>query len=42
MADLGENIKEVEFEPFPTSVPVEEPVPEPVSVPAEEPEKVPA
>lgn len=42
MADIGEKIKEIEFEPFPQAVPVEPPLPEPVSVPEEEPEKVPA
>jgi hypothetical protein len=42
MADIGEKIKEVEFEPFPQAAPIEEPVPEPIVVPEKEPEKVPA
>lgn len=42
MADIGEKIKEVEFEPFPQTAPIEQPIPEPVVVPEAEPEKVPA
>ena len=42
MADIGEKIKEIEFEPFPEAAPVERPIPEPASVPEEKPEKVPA
>lgn len=33
MADIGEEIKEVEFEPLPETVPAEEPAPQ--QVPAE-------
>lgn len=40
MADLGENIKEVEFEPIPVDTPVQEP--SPIVVPEPAPEKVPA
>lgn len=36
MADIGEDVKTVEFEPLPESVPSEAPVPTPT------PEKVPA
>lgn len=41
MADLGENVKEVEFEPFPVSAPIEQPLPEPVQIPEEVPQEVP-
>lgn len=50
MGDIGEPVRHVEFEPMPTTAPVEEPAapsvpsePVPEPVPAEpEPEKVPA
>lgn len=40
--DIGKEVREVEFEPFPVSVPVEEPSPvvDPVTVPEREKEPV--
>lgn len=35
MADIGEEIKEVEFEPMPEVAPVETPAPAPQTAPAE-------
>lgn len=34
MGDIGEKVKEVEFEPVPDSVPIPETVPQPEPVPA--------
>ena len=41
MGDIGDNPREYEFEPMPTTAPVEEPATAPVE-PTKEPEKVPA
>jgi hypothetical protein len=38
MGDIGEPLKRIELEPFPETVPIEQPLP----LPTPEPEKVPA